>query len=127
MSPLFNLFLFPSELSLFLPEIHMTGPFLLGIPLQGVSSTKVKQAGASRTNFKSIQIFYKLHDKLYRLSDRHFSADRGVSRGQRGRSPTVINLSFLDRSRYFFFQVAPNLSSQVLSGPRSRPTATQKI
>jgi hypothetical protein len=27
--------------------------------------------------------------------------DRGVSRSQRGRSPTVVNLSFLDRSRYF--------------------------
>jgi hypothetical protein len=26
-----------------------------------------------------------------------------------------------------FFQVAPRLSSQGLSGPRSRPTATQKI
>jgi hypothetical protein len=26
-------------------------------------------------------------------------ADRGVSRGQRGESPTVVNLSFLDRSR----------------------------
>jgi hypothetical protein len=25
--------------------------------------------------------------------------DRGVSRGQRGRSPTVINLSFLDRNQ----------------------------
>jgi hypothetical protein len=25
--------------------------------------------------------------------------DRGVSRGQRGGSPTVIHLSFLDRSR----------------------------
>jgi hypothetical protein len=32
--------------------------------------------------------------------------DRGVSGGQRGGSPTVVNLSFLDRSRYFFFQVA---------------------
>jgi hypothetical protein len=31
--------------------------------------------------------------------------DRGVSRGQRGGSPTVVNFSFLDRSRYFFFQV----------------------
>jgi hypothetical protein len=30
--------------------------------------------------------------------------DRGVSRSQRGGSPTVINLSFLDRSRYFSFQ-----------------------
>jgi hypothetical protein len=27
-------------------------------------------------------------------------ADRGVSRGQRGGSPTAVNLSFLDRNRY---------------------------
>jgi hypothetical protein len=32
------------------------------------------------------------------------SVDRGVSRGQRGGSPTVVNLSFLDRSRYFSFK-----------------------
>jgi hypothetical protein len=31
-------------------------------------------------------------------------ADRGVSRGQRGGSPMVVNLSFLDRSRYFSFE-----------------------
>jgi hypothetical protein len=31
-------------------------------------------------------------------------ADRVVSRGQRGGSPTVVNLSFLDRSRYFSFK-----------------------
>jgi hypothetical protein len=30
--------------------------------------------------------------------------DRGVSRGQRGGSPTVVNLSFLDQSRYFSFK-----------------------
>jgi hypothetical protein len=30
--------------------------------------------------------------------------DRGMSRGQRGGSPTVVNLSFLDRSRYFSFK-----------------------
>jgi hypothetical protein len=30
--------------------------------------------------------------------------DRGVSRGQRGGSPTVVNLSVLDRSRYFSFK-----------------------
>jgi hypothetical protein len=29
--------------------------------------------------------------------------DRGVSCGQRGRSPMAVNLSFLDRSRYFSF------------------------
>jgi hypothetical protein len=38
--------------------------------------------------------------------------DRGVWRGQRGGSPTVVNLSFIDRSRYFFFQVTPHLSSR---------------
>jgi hypothetical protein len=30
--------------------------------------------------------------------------DRGVSRGQRGGTPTAVNLSFLDRSRYFSFK-----------------------
>jgi hypothetical protein len=31
-------------------------------------------------------------------------ADRGMLRGQRGESPTVANISFLDRSRYFSFK-----------------------
>jgi hypothetical protein len=31
-------------------------------------------------------------------------ADRGVSHGPRGGSPTVVKLSFLDRSRYFSFK-----------------------
>jgi hypothetical protein len=30
--------------------------------------------------------------------------DRGVSRGQRGGTPTAVNLSFLDRSPYFSFK-----------------------
>jgi hypothetical protein len=38
--------------------------------------------------------------------------DRGVSRGQHGGSPTAVNLSFLDWSRYFFFQLAPQLCSR---------------
>jgi hypothetical protein len=49
--------------------------------------------------------------ELYRLRDRLLSeklsvtfADIGVLRGQRGGSPTVVNLSFLDRSRYFSFK-----------------------
>jgi hypothetical protein len=49
--------------------------------------------------------------ELHRLSDCHLSTkfsaifvDRGVSRGQCSRSPTVVNLSFLDRSRYFSFK-----------------------
>jgi hypothetical protein len=32
-------------------------------------------------------------------------ADRGVSRAQRGGTPTAVNLSVLDRVRYFFFQM----------------------
>jgi hypothetical protein len=52
--------------------------------------------------------------------------DRRVSRGQRDGSPTAVNLSFLDRSRYFSFKYL-HLSSQGLSRPCSRPTATQKI
>jgi hypothetical protein len=39
-------------------------------------------------------------------------ADRGVSRGQRGATPTPVNLSFLDRSSNFFIPVAPHLSSR---------------
>jgi hypothetical protein len=31
-------------------------------------------------------------------------ADRGVSRGQCGESPRAVNLSFLERSRYFSFK-----------------------
>jgi hypothetical protein len=37
-------------------------------------------------------------------------------------------IEFLDRSCYYFFQVAPQLYSLTrLSGPRSRPTTSQKI
>jgi hypothetical protein len=53
--------------------------------------------------------------------------DRGVSRGQRGGPPTVVKSQFSRPEPLLFFQVAPHLSSQRLSGPRSRPIATQKI
>jgi hypothetical protein len=53
--------------------------------------------------------------------------DWGVSRGQRGGFPTVLNLISLDRSRYSYFQAAPHLSSQGLSGHRYNPTGIQKI
>jgi hypothetical protein len=39
-------------------------------------------------------------------------ADWGMSRGQCGGTPMAVNLSFLDRSSYFFSQVATHLSSQ---------------
>jgi hypothetical protein len=38
--------------------------------------------------------------------------DISVSRGHRGGSPSTVNLSCLDRSPYFLFQVAPHLSSR---------------
>jgi hypothetical protein len=44
--------------------------------------------------------------------------DRGVTRGQRGGSPTVVNLSFLDRSRYFSL----NSSSFILTGVEWTPS-----
>jgi hypothetical protein len=52
--------------------------------------------------------------------------DREVSLGQRGGSPAVVNV-FYRPEPLLFFQVVPHLSSQGLSGPRSRTTATQKI
>jgi hypothetical protein len=39
-------------------------------------------------------------------------ADKVVSRDQRGGTPTAVNFSFLARSRYFFSQVAPHISSR---------------
>jgi hypothetical protein len=43
-------------------------------------------------------------------------ADRGVSRSQRGGSPTDVNLSFFRPEPLLFFQVASHLYSQGLSG-----------
>jgi hypothetical protein len=53
--------------------------------------------------------------------------DRELSRGQRGGSPTAVNLTFLYRSRYSFLSSSSSFIFTRLSGPRSRPTATQKI
>jgi hypothetical protein len=50
----------------------------------------------------------------------------GVSRGQRGGSPTVVDVSFLDLSRYFLFQVAPHLSSQGWVDPIPDPLLLRK-
>jgi hypothetical protein len=88
------------------------GPFLRGI-LSWIKSKTHSVAFSPQANWsgKLMPIF----------------ADRGVSCGQRGGSPTAVNLSFLNRNRYFFFQVSPHISSQGLSVSRSRPTATQKI
>jgi hypothetical protein len=54
-------------------------------------------------------------------------ADRGVSRGQHGESPTAINLSFLDWNHYFLFQVAHHLSSQGWVDPIPDPLLLRKF
>jgi hypothetical protein len=50
---------------------------------------------SSRLLSKNVKILYGWRNLVPTF------ADRGVSRGKRGRSPTVVTLSFLDRSRYF--------------------------
>jgi hypothetical protein len=57
-------------------------------------------------------------EKLYWPNDRRFSvklvptfAESGVSRGQRDGSPTAV-FSILDRIRYYFFPVVPQLYSR---------------
>jgi hypothetical protein len=52
---------------------------------------------------------------------------RGVSRSQRNCFRRSLTSQFYRPEPLLFFQVAPHLSSQGLSGPRSRPTATQNI
>jgi hypothetical protein len=52
--------------------------------------------------------------------------DRGVSRGQRGGTSMTINLTFLYRSHYFFFQVAPHLCSWVWVNPVPDPLLRRK-
>jgi hypothetical protein len=70
--------------------------------------------------------------ELYRPRDHRLSvklvptlADRGCH-VVRVTDPYGRILGFLDRSSYFFFQVAPQLYSRGF-GPRSRPTTSQKM
>jgi hypothetical protein len=49
-----------------------------------------------------------------------------VSRGQRGGTPKAVHLSFLDRSRYFIIQVAPQLSSGGRVDPVPNPMLRRK-
>jgi hypothetical protein len=71
--------------------------------------------------------------ELYELSDSHLSAklvqtfvDGGVSRSQRGGSPTAVISVFLDRSRYFFSQVSPQLYSRNCVYPVPDPLLLRK-
>jgi hypothetical protein len=49
-----------------------------------------------------------------------------MSRGQCGGNPTAFNLSFLDWSHYFFFQVPPHLFSRAQVDPVPDPLLLQK-
>jgi hypothetical protein len=51
--------------------------------------------------------------------------DKGVSRGQRGRTSTTVYLSFLDRSRYFFL-ISSSFMLTRLSGPVPDPLLLRK-
>jgi hypothetical protein len=52
-------------------------------------------------------------------------ADRGYH-VVKAAKPPAVNLSFLDRSRYFFFQVAPHLSSRGWMDPVPGPVLLKK-
>jgi hypothetical protein len=53
--------------------------------------------------------------------------DRGVSRGQRGGFPTVVNLQFSRREPLLFFQVAPHLSPRSWVDPIPDPLLLRKF
>jgi hypothetical protein len=52
--------------------------------------------------------------------------DKGVSCGERGGFHTAVNLNFLDRSYYFSFHAAPQLSSRGRVGPVPDPLLLRK-
>jgi hypothetical protein len=53
-------------------------------------------------------------------------ADRGMLRGQHDGTPTAVNLSLLEQSCYFFFQVAPHLYSRGWVDPVQGPLLLRK-
>jgi hypothetical protein len=53
-------------------------------------------------------------------------ASRGCVAWSEQRIPTAVNLGFLDRSRYFFFQAAPQLSSRGWVDPVPDPLLLRK-
>jgi hypothetical protein len=68
--------------------------------------------------------------ELYRPSDRCFSAKLVPTSAGRGCRVVDLygrNLAFQGQSRYFFFQVVPQLYSWDWVEPRSRPATSQKI
>jgi hypothetical protein len=94
----------------------------------GNTKAEYHERTKNKTKKKTQTPWSESASELYRLSDRRLSASlvpifAGVAQSAR-RIPYGRNLGFLDRSRYFFFQVA---TLTRLSGPRSRPTISQKM
>jgi hypothetical protein len=75
---------------------------------------------------QSASDLYRLETATSRRNLVPIFADRGVSRGQLGGSLTVVNLRFLDRSRYLFLSSSSSFILTRLSGPHSRPSDSQK-
>ena len=76
----------------------------------------------------------KSASELYQQSGRRRSAklvptfaERGVSRGQRNGSPRPLISVFWTGAATFFYSSSSSIDLTRLSGPRSRPTTTQKI
>jgi hypothetical protein len=70
---------------------------------------------------KSASELYRPSDSCLSMKLAPTSADRGVSRTQRGESSTAVISGFLDWSRYFSLQVAPQLHSWGWLGPVPDP------
>jgi hypothetical protein len=72
-------------------------------------------------------------NELYRLSDRRLLAKLVPTLAYRGCHVVSVTdpygriLGFLDRSRYFFLSISSSIIFTELSGPRSRPTTSQKM
>jgi hypothetical protein len=111
-----------------------------GIQLLSICWFKTVREGTKHCNFlkKGTKLKTKLHglspqaNYTDRLSGRRLSAklvptlaDRGVSRGQRNDSPTVVNVGFLDRSRRFL-EIAPQSSSRGWVDPVPDPLLIRK-
>jgi hypothetical protein len=83
--------------------------------LKAVVSVCALTRGLTEREHRSFQPAIELY-RLTTASGRRILVprfvDRGLSRGQRDGKPTAGNLTFIDWSCYFFFQVALHLSSR---------------
>jgi hypothetical protein len=107
--------------------IEIRDEFFGNLTLDLPPCSTVPQQHKKQTNKQT-----KSASELYRPSDHRLLAKLMPTFADRGcyvvnvTDPYGRILGFQDQSRYYFFHVAPQLYSRP-SGPRSRPTASQKI